>query len=156
MSPRVVCRRGVRKTTPVNGSNVNKDFAMGSRPLTPDALDRIPRRAQDGGKSIVRQAFGDQGPGRDVDLTQRELIAQAAARGRTAGTLEEAPAQQAQLLGPQQPCPGCGRPCPVSTPERPGDVQGGSFAHRQPVCSCPTCRRAFSPALPPAGIAGDA
>jgi hypothetical protein len=118
---------------------------MGTRKLTDEDLDRIADIAKDWGKIIVRRAFGDQGPGLDVDLSQMEQIAQAAARGLTAGTLEEATTQQAQLLGDQQPCPGCGQSCPVTTDDRPINVSGGTFHHREPVCYCPTCRRDFFP-----------
>jgi hypothetical protein len=118
---------------------------MGTRKLTDDDLARITAVAKDWGKIIVRRAFGDLGPGLDVDLSQMEQVAQAAARGLTAGTLEEATAQQAQLLGDQQACPACGRPCPVTTAGRPIAVSGGSFEHREPVCYCPTCRRDFFP-----------
>lgn len=119
---------------------------MGTRKLTADDLQRIADVAKDWGRIIVRRAFGDQGPGLDVDLAQMEQIAQAAARGLTAGTLEEATAQQAQHLGDQQPCPSCGHRCPVTTASRPIQVAGGTFAHREPVCYCPTCRRDFFPA----------
>ncbi len=119
---------------------------MGTRKLTAEDLQRIADVAKDWGKIIVRRAFGDQGPGLDVDLSQMEQLAQAAARGLTAGTLEEATTQQAQLLGDQQPCPACGRRCPVSTEGRRIDVSGGTFEHREPVCYCPTCRRDFFPA----------
>ena len=118
---------------------------MGSRQLTADDLARISEVAKDWGKIIVRRAFGDKGPGMDVDLSQMEQVAQAAARGLTAGTLQEATAQQAQLLGDQQACPACGQSCPVTTEGRPIDVAGGSFEHREPVCYCPTCRRDFFP-----------
>jgi len=118
---------------------------MGTRKLTAEDLDRITQVAKDWGKIVVRRAFGEQGPGLDVDLSHMEQIAQAAARGLTAGTLEEATTQQAQLLGDQQPCPTCGRHCPVTTQGRSIDVSGGTFEHREPVCYCPTCRRDFFP-----------
>jgi hypothetical protein len=118
---------------------------MSSRQFTPEDLDRITQLAKHWGQIIVRRAFGDAGPGLDVDLAQMEQLAQAAARGLTAGTLEEATAQQARLLGTQQPCPTCGRLCPVTTEDRPIEVQGGTFLHREPACHCPNCRRAFFP-----------
>jgi hypothetical protein len=118
---------------------------MGTRKLTADDLARIADVAKDWGKIIVRRAFGEQGPGLDVDLAQMEQIAQAAARGLTAGTLEEATSQQAHLLGEQQPCPTCGGVCPVTREGRCLQVAGGTFQHREPVCYCPTCRRDFFP-----------
>lgn len=118
---------------------------MGSRKLTPQDLDSITQLAKSWGRIVVRRAFGEQGPGLDVDLTQMEEMALAAARGVTAGALEEATAQQAQQLGAEQPCPQCGHACPVGMDERPLKVQGGVFQHREPKCYCPTCRRDFFP-----------
>jgi hypothetical protein len=130
-------------------SNFKDDFAMGSRKLTPEELEQITQLAKSWGKIIVRRAFGDEGPGLDVDLDQMEQVAVAAARGVTAGSLEEATAQQSQRLGDQQPCPTCARSCPVAWEERPVLVRGGTaFQHREPKCYCPTCRRAFFPSTP--------
>jgi len=136
----------VGKFTPSLGPHFKDDLIMATRTLTADDLERIAQLAKDWGKIIVRRAFAEQGPGRDVDLSQGEPIAQAAARGLSAGTLEEATTQQAQLLGDQQPCPVCGHACPVTTADRPIAVAGGTFQHREPVCYCPTCRRDFFPA----------
>jgi hypothetical protein len=118
---------------------------MGSRKLTPEDLEQITKLAKNWGKIVVRQAFGDDGPGLDVDLSQMEDVAVAAARGLTAGALEEATSQQGRLLGSQQPCPQCGHLCGVTVQERPVVVRGGTFEQQEPVCYCPTCRRAFFP-----------
>jgi hypothetical protein len=118
---------------------------MGSRKLTPEDLAAIASVAKSWGKVVVRRAFGEAGPGLDVDLAQMEEVAVAAARGLTAGALEAATQQQAQLLGTEQPCPACGHLCGVRPEERPVVVRGGVFQHQEPVCYCPTCRRAFFP-----------
>jgi hypothetical protein len=55
-----------------------------------------------------------------------EQIAQPAAEGLTEGTLQTCLEQQAQTLGPQQPCPACGRPCPTRRQTRPLAVRGGA------------------------------
>jgi hypothetical protein len=128
-----------------NFSNVKDDLAMGSRKLTADDLARITKLAKSWGKIVVRQAFGDGGPGLEADLTQMEDVAVAAAAGLTAGALEEATAQQGRLLGAEQPCPDCGRRCAVGAEERPVLVRGGVFEHQEPKCYCPACRRAFFP-----------
>jgi hypothetical protein len=128
-----------------NCFNVKDDLAMGSRKLTAEDLAQITKLAKNWGKMVVRQAFGDGGPGLDVDLTQMEDVAVAAAAGLTAGALEEATAQQGRLLGAEQPCPDCGRLCGVDAEERPVVVRGGVFEHREPKCYCPACRRAFFP-----------
>ena len=80
-----------------NSSNAKDGFAMGSRKLTPQDLDNITHLAKSWQKIVVRRAFGEQGPGLDVDLAQMEQMALAAARGVTAGALEEATAQQATI-----------------------------------------------------------
>lgn len=131
-----------------NFSNLKDDLAMGSRKLTPEDLDRITLLAMSWGKIVVRQAFGDDGPGLDVDLEPREQVALAAARGLTAAALEQATTQQAQRLGNEQPDPPCGRPCAVLPHERPLPARGATFAHREPQCYCPTCRRDFFPSTP--------
>lgn len=118
---------------------------MGSRRLSPQDLENIKQLAKGWGKIVVRRAFGDDGPGLDVDLAQMEEVAVAAAQGLTAGAFEEATAQQAQQLGHEQACPQCGKLCGVAAEERPIKVRGGSFQHREPACYCPACRRSFFP-----------
>src|SRR5437660_3615030 len=118
---------------------------MSSRKLTPQELESITHLAHSWGKIVARRAFGEQGPGLDVDLAQMEAVALAAARGVTAGTLEATTQQQAQQLGSAQVCPACGRSCGVGTAERPVQVEGGTFQHQEPKCYCPTCRRDFFP-----------
>jgi hypothetical protein len=118
---------------------------MATRKFTPEELLAITRLAKQWGKIVVRHAFGEQGPGLDVDLAQMEQIAFAAAQGLTAGALEAATAQQAQQLGEQHACPKCQRVCSATPEERPIQAQGGAFQLREPKCYCPTCRRAFFP-----------
>ncbi len=118
---------------------------MATRKLTAEDLRGIREFAKQWGKIISRRAYGDQGPGLDVDLAQMEQVAHAAAQGLTAGVLEETTSQQAELLGAQQPCPQCGRCCSIGSAERPVDALGGSFLLQEPKCYCPTCRRDFFP-----------
>ena len=118
---------------------------MATRSFTEQDKAALFQLAKQWGKIVVRQAFGDAGPGLDVDLDTMEAVAVAAAQGLTAGTLEMATQQQAHQLGSQQACPGCGRLCDVKTEERPLRVRGGQFDHHEPVCHCPTCRRDFFP-----------
>jgi len=118
---------------------------MATRKLAPEELQAITRLAKQWGKIVVKQAFGDKGPGLDVDFAQMEEVAWAAAQGLTAGALEVASAQQGQLLGEKQPCPQCGRLCPLSVAERPLRVKGAVIQLREPKCYCPTCRRDFFP-----------
>lgn len=119
---------------------------MAARKATAEDLQRIEALAKGWGKIIVRQHWGEQGPGLDVDLTQMEEIGVAAMRGLLAGTLEVATQQQASQLGEQQACPKCGRMCCLEQAERPIVVRGGgSFDHQEPKAHCPACRRDFFP-----------
>ena len=101
-----------------------------------------------GGKIVARRSFGGAGPDLSVDLAAMEQVAQAAAAGLTEGTLAALLEQQAQALGAEQPCPGCGCLCPVDFEDRPLAVQGGQLTLHEPVCHCPACQRDF---FPPAG-----
>ena len=118
---------------------------MAKGKLTQEDLDVIYQMARKWGKNISRQAFGDDGPGLDVDLTSMEDVAVAAMRGLAAGTLETTTDQQAKQLGTHQPCPDCGRPCLVQHEPRSVTARGGPFEHTEPKCHCPGCRRDFFP-----------
>jgi hypothetical protein len=118
---------------------------MATRKLTAEDLQAIRQFAKQWGKIVVRRTFGEQGPGLDVDLTQMEEMAYAAAQGLTAGALEEATSQQGQQLGDHQPCPTCGGRCSVDAEERTIHVQGGAFQLCEAKCYCPVCRRSFFP-----------
>src|SRR3954454_16271510 len=124
---------------------------MARRTLTPEELQELRDLAAQWGKIVARRAFGDAGPGLDVDLDAMEQIAQAAATGLTEGTLQTLLEQQAQALGEHQPCPACGRPCAVRRHEPPLHVQGAQLRQSEPLCHCPDCRRDFFP--PTAGPA---
>ena len=119
---------------------------MFTRKLKEEDLKRIQDLAKGWGKIVVRQHWGEQGPGLDVDLSQMEEVAMAAVRGLPAGTLEVATEQQSGQLGQEQACPDCGRMCPLDRDKRPIVVRTGSvFEHNEPKAHCPTCRRDFFP-----------
>ena len=119
---------------------------MAARKLTTEDLKRIEELAKRWGKIVVKEQWGEQGPGLDVDLAQMEDVGMAAVRGLLAGTLECATQQQATQLGEQHACPTCGRMCPIQHEERPIIVRSGSsFEHREPKGHCPVCRRDFFP-----------
>ena len=118
---------------------------MARRSFTPEELHELRRLAAQWGKIVSRRAFGEQGPGLDVDFATMEQIALAAAEGLTEGTLQTLLEQQATALGQQQPCPGCGRPCAVRREERPLQVQGAQLQQSEPIGHCPDCRRDFFP-----------
>lgn len=118
---------------------------MARRPFTPQELEEFRQLAAAWGKIVARRAFGDDGPGCDVDFDMMEQIAHAAAQGLTEGTLQTLLDSQTTALGDEQPCPDCGRPCPVHRQERLLRAKGGELRQSEPVAHCPDCRRDFFP-----------
>jgi hypothetical protein len=123
---------------------------MPRRELTPQMLQEIRDLAQGWGKIVARRAFGDVGPGLDVDFDTMEQIALAAAAGLTEGTLATALEQQSRALTEDQPCPACGTLCPVRREPLALTTPGATVSHSEPVCHCPACRRDFFPPAAPA------
>ena len=122
---------------------------MPQRTLSPQKLQEIRDLASGWGKVIARRAFGEPGsPDAPADFLAMEEAAAVAAAALTEGTLGALLERQAQALPPEQPCPDCGRPCPVGAEDRPLAVKGGQVVLHEPVCHCPGCRRDFFP--PPA------
>ena len=101
--------------------------------------------AEDWGKVIARRAFGEAGPADEVAFDTFEQIAVEAAQALTQGTIEQLLRHDTQRLGPVQPCPQCGRDCPVRTELRDLVVRGATVHYDEPVCHCPACRRDFFP-----------
>ena len=124
---------------------------MAKRKPTEQQLREIREFAAQWGKIVARHAFGDAGPGLDVDFQAMEDIARAAAAGVSEGTLTVLLQRQGDALGTEQPCPDCGRPCVVGHQERPLAFHGGQLQQREPLCHCPDCRRDF---FPPAARSG--
>ena len=100
------------------------------------------------GKIITRRTFGEAGPGLDLDFDSIESLAVDMAQTLTRGTIEEILRSQFQLLGDQQPCPGCSRLCPVEKEPRTVAVRGGAIDYDEPIGHCPACRRDFFPSTP--------
>ena len=114
--------------------------------LSPQDLQHLRELAAQWGKIVARHAFGDQGPALDVDFNALEEAAVEAAGGLTESTLAALLERQAQALGAEQPCPGCGLLCPVGREPRTVHIRGGQPIHlTEAVCHCPACRRDFFP-----------
>ena len=119
--------------------------------FTPEELDRLRALAAEWAKIVSKRAFGDDGPGLDVDFRTFEQIATAAAHGLTEGTLQLLLEQQAGKLPAEQPCPHCGELCLTSPHTRPLNAHGARIQHPERIAHCPDCRRDF---FPPAGRSG--
>src|SRR5438552_12262101 len=118
---------------------------MEPRTLSPQKLREIHALAAAWGKIVARRVGAESGPGQAMDFQAMEEVAAAAAAGLTEGTLDTLLEEQAQTLAPEQPCPDCGRLCPVQYEDRPLTVRGGHLTWHEPVCHCPACRRDFFP-----------
>jgi hypothetical protein len=118
---------------------------MATPRFTPEELQELHNLAAQWAKIVSKRAFGDDGPGLDVDFRTFEQIATAAAQGLTEGTLQLLLQQQAQRLTHEQPCPGCGKACPTESHTRALTAQGARVAHVERVAHCPDCRRDFFP-----------
>lgn len=118
---------------------------MATSQLSAQNLQELRDLAAQWGKIVARRAFGETGPGLDLDLTAMEQVADAAARGLTEGTLTTLLEQQAQALASAYPCPDCRESCPVRQVPRSLICRGGPITDAEPVCYCPGCRRDFFP-----------
>lgn len=123
---------------------------MASHRLTEEKRQELREFALGYGKILAREAYGPEGPGFDVDLAGLEEIADEVQQALLKGFCETTTAGQAGQLPSVQPCPGCGRECPVESPEeidtsRPMRLRGGSFELAEPRCYCRSCRRSFFP-----------
>ncbi len=124
---------------------------MSTRRFTAEELDRLRELAAEWGKIVSKRAFGDDGPGLDVDFRTMEQIATAAAQGLTEGALQQMLQQQAQKVPEESPCPACGTLCPTQTHTRALAAQGATVQQPERIAHCPACRRDF---FPPAGDVG--
>jgi len=124
---------------------------MPSSRFTPEELDRLRALAAEWGKIVSKRAFGDDGPGLDVDFRTMEQIATAAAQGLTEGTLQLLLEQQAHKLTDEQACPDCGKLCPTEPHTRSLTAHGAEVEQSERIAHCPDCRRDF---FPPAATTG--
>jgi len=104
----------------------------------------IEELAEGWGKLLAREAFPN-GVGLDVDLFTMEEIAATAAKRLVRGAIETMTDDQAETLGTEHPCPGCGKLCQLDYRSRSIQVRGGPAELNEPVAHCSTCRRDFFP-----------
>jgi hypothetical protein len=124
---------------------------MNASLFTPAELDQLRALAAQWGKIVSKRAFGDDGPGLDVDFRTMEQIAAVAAQGLTEGTLQLLLQQQAQQLPKEQPCPDCGTLCSTQFHRRALTARGAEIEQVERMAHCPRCRRDF---FPPADCVG--
>jgi hypothetical protein len=72
----------------------------------------IEELAEGWGQLLVPEAFYD-GVGLGVDLFTMEELAVTAAKSLVGGAVETMTGDQAESLGTEHPCPGCGKRCPL-------------------------------------------
>lgn len=118
---------------------------MAKRKLSPEQLAALEELAQQWGKIVANRAYGEDGPGLDVDFDQMEQISAAVSRGLARGTLEQLTQRQAQQLPDALPCPTCQKSCPRETRPRHVVARGTAVTLHEPVAHCPACRRDFFP-----------
>jgi len=118
---------------------------MATHTLSSEDLQQLRELARQWAKIVPKRAFGDDGPGLDVDFRTFEQIATAAAQGLTEGTLQLLLEQQADKLPEQQPCPVCGTLCPTQPSTRVLAAAGAEVEQVERIAHCPDCRRDFFP-----------
>ncbi len=124
---------------------------MATSPFTSEELQELHDLAVRWAQIVSKRAFGEEGPGLDVDFRTFEQIATAAAQGLTEGTLQLLLQQQADKLPAQQSCPPCGKLCPTQPHTRSLTARGAEIQQVERIAHCPTCRRDF---FPPADNSG--
>jgi hypothetical protein len=113
-----------------------------------DDLPELRDMAYGWGKVVARRAYGEEGPGLDIDFDSIESLAVDMGQAVIKGAIEEVLRTQLKLLGDHQPCPECARACGVKTRSRAIQGRGGTIQYHEPVCHCPACRRDFFPSPP--------
>ncbi len=116
------------------------------------SMDRagVERLAEGWGKVVGRRVHEEVGPDLDLDADDIEQMGITAARVVARSTIADLLERKAALLGPEQPCPTCGRSCAVGRQPRTIDFWGGEVTYAEPLCHCPACRRDFFPSTPDA------
>ena len=117
---------------------------MATEVLSEQKLGEIEESAAGWGKLLARESFPG-GPGLDVSLADMEDIVARATKAIVSGAVETMTADQADQLGNQVACPGCGRMCKLKRKPRSMAVRGGRANLDEPLGHCPTCRRDFFP-----------
>lgn len=81
----------------------------------------------------------------DVRFTMLESAGHQLGRAVAQVTTERLALAQAERLTQPQPCPTCGRECPLAHRARKLETIDGPIELHEPVCHCSACRRDFFP-----------
>jgi len=82
---------------------------------------------------------------RDVPFHVLEAAGHSLGRAVAQATTERLAFTRAERLTGPQPCPTCGRLCPLVHRDRPLETIDGPLELHEAVCHCPACRRDFFP-----------
>ena len=82
---------------------------------------------------------------RDVPFREMEAAGHEVGRRIAQAITERLSLARAERLSGTQPCPTCGKQCPVDHQERNLTTGDGPILLREPVCHCSACRRDFFP-----------
>ena len=120
------------------------------------SMDRagVERLAEGWGKVVAHRVHEEVGPELDLDADDIERMAVTAARTVARSTIADLLERKAALLGPEQPCPTCRRPCEVRREPRTIDFWGGEVTYAEPVVPLPGLPPGFFSSA--AGVAADA
>jgi hypothetical protein len=97
------------------------------------------------GKIVARRVHDQVGADLDLDADDIEQVAVSAARAVAKGAIEELLEKRAAVLGAEQPCPDCGKLCPLQSESRSIHFWGAEVQYLEPKCHCSACRRDFFP-----------
>lgn len=81
----------------------------------------------------------------EVRFTMLEAVGHQVGRAVAQAMTERLALERAERLIGSQPCPCCGRRCPLVHRKRPMETIDGPIELHEPVCHCPSCRRDFFP-----------
>ena len=101
----------------------------------------------------VAEQLGIDLPGlmqKDVRFLEMEDAGHQLGRAIAQATTERLSLARAQRLTGDQPCPTCGKSCPLDFKERELVTGDGPIELPEPVCHCSVCRRDFFPS--PCGL----
>jgi hypothetical protein len=88
---------------------------------------------------------------RDVPFREMEAAGHRLGRAVAQAATERLALARAERLTGLQPCPTCGRRCPLVYRERELETGDGPINLSEPVCHCSTCRRDFFPSASSVG-----